>query len=391
MKVLMISDVYFPRVNGVSTSMQTFRRELAALGVDVTLAVPDYGKTLDDEENIVRIPSSRVLLDPEDRMMSYGAARKIAKSLPERDYDLIHIQTPFVAHYAGCSISRDLGVPCVTTYHTYFEEYFHHYIPFLPAAWLKSAARRFSRMQCDAVNAIVVPSNAMAKTLQDYGVRMETHIIPTGIPEEMFAVGNAEGFRKEQGIGENRKILLFVGRVAFEKNIGFLIRAARIAKNEVPELLLLIAGEGPAEESLKRFTSQTGMEGHVSFIGYLDRKDRLKDCYAAADAFVFASRTETQGLVLLEAMAAAKPVISTAYMGTRDILTEESGAIVPAEDEKEFAAAMVRVLQDEELRMDMSGKSLRHAKSWRSGVMAEKMARLYEGLAGRIQTLPDLE
>ena len=390
MKVLMISDVYFPHVNGVSTSMQTFRKELGNLGVDVTLAVPDYGSNQEPDESIVRIPSSRVLLDPEDRMMSYGAAKNVAKMLPERDYDLIHIQTPFVAHYAGCSISRELGIPSVTTYHTYFEEYFHHYIPFLPAAWLKGAARRFSRKQCEAVDAIVVPSHAMAKTLLDYGVKMEMHIIPTGIPEEMFAGGDAEGFRKEQRIEEGRKILLFVGRVAFEKSIGFLIRAAQIAKQEVPGLLLLIAGEGPAEDSLKRLTSQAGMNEHVRFIGYLDRKDRLKDCYAAADAFVFASRTETQGLVLLEAMAAAKPVISTAFMGTKDILTEESGAIVPEEDENEFAAAMVRVLQDEELRKEMSGKSLRHAMTWRSGAMAEKMARLYAGLTGKIQTMQDL-
>jgi glycosyltransferase involved in cell wall biosynthesis len=159
MRVLMISDVYFPRINGVSTSIQTFRRDLAALGQQVDLLAPAYPARADaDQEDILRIPSRYLFFDPEDRMMSARAIRKKIPELRRRRYDLVHIQTPFVAHYLGLRIARELGVPVVETYHTYFEEYLYHYLPWLPASWLRGAARRFTRSQCNQVDAVVVPS-----------------------------------------------------------------------------------------------------------------------------------------------------------------------------------------------------------------------------------------
>lgn len=155
--------------------------------------------------------------------------------------DILHIQTPFVAHYAGVRLARNLKIPSVLSYHTYFEEYLYHYIRFLPRFMLRWAVRYMTRRQCGQV------------------------------------------------VAEVQEI--------------------------VPDILFIVAGEGPAEGQLRAMVESLGLDENVRFIGYLNNLQSLRDCYCAADAFIFASRTETQGLVLLEAMALGVPVVSTAKMG----------------------------------------------------------------------------
>ena len=374
--VLMISDVYFPRINGVSTSIETFRRELSTLGVRSHLIAPAYPGE-DANADITRVKSKKVWLDPEDRMMRYRDIVRLAQSLRGRKFDLIHIHTPFIAHYAGLALARELGLPCVLTYHTLFEEYLHHYIPFMPRAWSRPLARRFSREQCNAVNQVIVPSSAMLERLRAYGVRTPIEVLPTGIPLTQFTTRDASGFRSQYAIDPKRPVMLFVGRVAFEKNLAFLLRVIEIARGSHPEILLVIAGQGPAESRLKRLTRKLGLENNVRFIGYLDRVRELPACYCAAEAFVFASDTETQGLVLLEAMAAGVPVISTAVMGTRDILAPERGALVAPQDAAGFAATISRLLGDAALRARLADEAPQYAREWASDVMARRLADFY--------------
>ena len=200
----------------------------------------------------------------------------------------------------------------VATYHTLFEEYLQHYAKLIPASWLRGQARGFSRRQCNALDAVVVPSTAMRERLDSYGVTSPLHVLPTGIPMVQFAGGDGARFRRQFGIAEARPMALFVGRVAHEKNIGFLLEALVHALKARPDTLLVIAGEGPAMADLKAQTVALGVEASVQFIGYLDRKQALPDCYAAADVFVFASRTETQGLV-----PAAVALVGAASKGDR--------------------------------------------------------------------------
>ena len=168
---------------------------------------------------------------------------------------------------------------------------------------MRAAARRFSRAQCNDLDAVVVPSRAMRDVLHDYGVHVPVEIIPTGIELERLSGGDGAAFRQRHGIAPQRPVLVHVGRVAYEKNIDFLLRMLTRVRAAIPGVLLVIAGEGPARGHLQRLASQLGLERNMLFLGYLDRRNALLDCYCAGDAFVFASRTETQGLVLLEAMA----------------------------------------------------------------------------------------
>ena len=299
-----------------------------------------------------------------------------------RDCDLIHVQTPFVAHYAGVKAARLLGRPVVATYHTLFEEYLQHYAPFLPAGWLKRQARAFSRRQCNALDTVIVPSTAMQQRLAAYGVTAPLQVLPTGIPLRQFAGGCGPAFRYRHGILSTRPVALFVGRVAHEKNIGFLLEALAHARQARPDLLFVVAGEGPAMADLKAQVRALGLRDSVQFIGYLDRRSELPDCYAAADVFVFASRTETQGLVLLEAMAAGLPVIALSEMGTTDILAPGRGAISPAADPKIFGAALADFLNRPSAWRHLRQEAPTYAAEWSDRAMAARLAGLYRQLAG---------
>jgi glycosyltransferase involved in cell wall biosynthesis len=383
-RVLMLSDVYFPRINGVSTSIETFRRDLAARGVATHLVAPAYGtqNASADDADVVRIRARRVPFDPEDRLMHFRALRRAVDRLIEHgDYDLIHVQTPFAAHYVGTRAARRHGLPVMATYHTHFEEYIHHYLPLLPRRVLRAVARHIARTQCNGLDAVVVPSGAMADTLRGYGVTAPLHVLPTGIPVAHFTGGDRARFRARHGIDAQRPVALFVGRVAHEKNIDFLLRALPYALRRQPDLLLVIAGEGPALRALRHQAEASGLAQHVLFVGYLDRERELPDCYAAADVFVFASRTETQGLVLLEAMAAGLPVVALAVLGTRDIVLPARGAIAAPDDEAAFGAEVAALTADPARRALLSAQAREFAECWSSPERARQLEALYRSVS----------
>ena len=383
LRALWISDVYFPRVNGVSTSIQTFRRDLAALGCDTWLIAPSYPEEWHDDERVLRQPSRYLVFDPEDRMMVGGAALTACRKL-RGQVELVHVQTPFVAHRIGLRAARELALPVVETYHTFFEEYLHHYLPVLPRWALQSFARAVSRRQCNAVDAVIAPSAQLASVLRGYGVAAPVEVIPTGLNLDEFTAGDGPLFRSKFSIDPGRPMMLLVGRVAHEKNIDFVLRVLAQVRETVPDVLLVIAGEGPALRALERSVRAAGLADHVLFVGYLDRRGALLDCYRAANVFVFASRTETQGLVLLEALALGVPVVSTAVLGTKEVLEHAQGAIIVEEDVGAFAAAVVRVLRSPELQTSLARDARRYVETqWSSVEMARRLLRLYGNVLQR--------
>jgi glycosyltransferase involved in cell wall biosynthesis len=230
------------------------------------------------------------------------------------------------------------------------------------------------------VDAVVSPSEPVRRRLLEYGVTRPIHVIPTGMTEDRFVRGSPQRFREQFGFAPDQRIVLNVGRVAHEKNLGFLLRMFPLVARRDPRAVLVIAGEGPARASLQAEAEKLGIGPRTRFIGNLDRERTLNDCYAAADVFVFASRTETQGLVLLEAMAQSRPVVSTACLGTRSVLTAGSGACVVEESEADFAAAVCAVLKDPARARAMGEKARAWSGQWSSASLAANMAHLYREL-----------
>jgi glycosyltransferase involved in cell wall biosynthesis len=273
------------------------------------------------------------------------------------------------------------GIPCIATYHTHFEEYLFHYIRFLPKAALRAAARALARHQCNALDAVVVPSQPMAATLRDYGVDAPLRVIPTGLPESQFIPGNGIRFRQAWGIGLERQVALFVGRAAFEKNIGFLLEMIDLARRQRPRVMLVVAGEGPALPALRRQAEALRLEDHVRFVGYLPRDGGLRDCYAAADVFTFASQTETQGLVLLEAMAIGLPVLAIPALGAAEIIAPCRGALPAADTPEAFAAQLVELLDRPDTLSAMADAGIDFAREWDAATQGARLAALYRDLA----------
>jgi glycosyltransferase involved in cell wall biosynthesis len=375
----MVSDVALPRVNGVSTAIATYRNSLGTHGIKTRLIAPRYGHE-PCESDTTRLSGWRVPFDPEDRLILPARLRRAVIDAA-CDADLIHIHTPFAAHYAGLAAARRLDLPVVATYHTLFEEYLHLYASALPERTMRALARTVSRAQCNALSASIVPSQAMARRLREYGIHTPIHVLPTGVPLEQFAVADRAEcrarFRACHDIPLERPVALFVGRAAHEKNIDYLIEALGHAHESAPDLLLLIAGDGPAISHLQRLAQRSSYANSIRFIGYLDRAAQLPECYAAADFFVFASRTETQGLVLIEAMAIGLPVVALAAMGTCDLLESRRGALVPADDVGAFGAAMAQLANNSELRQRLGEEARALAADWSDRALTARLAALY--------------
>ncbi len=386
MHILMLSDAYFPRVNGDSASMRTFARDLVRRGHQVTVVAPSYG----DEDQVeafelIRLPSRRIFFDPEDRLIQASAMRRLLLQLQGRQFDVIHIQTPFRAHQLGTRLGMVTGIPTVETYHTYFEQYVSHYLPWLPPRALRAGARWISRRLCHAVDHLIVPTRQMLDVLDGYGIRTPSTVIPTGIHLDEFSGGDGDRFRQAHRIGLGRPTLVTVSRLAVEKNIVFLLDVAKVLVQEFPDLYFVIAGEGPDASRLKQRTRELGLQDHVGFFGNLDRNSKLLDCYKSGDVFVFASPTETQGLVLIEAMALGVPIVSTAVMGTATVLERARSARISVENVAEFAGHVALLLRSPELRRRLSAAGPADAQAWSAPALMQQVTDLYQRLAlGRV-------
>lgn len=385
MNILMVSDVYFPRVNGVSSSIRTFARELKRLGHAVTIVAPDYGANGDEqpEFDMIRLPARTIFFDPEDRLIRGSAINGAIERLSSREWDVVHIHTPFRAHQLGVKLARRIGKPTVESYHTFFEEYVGHYLPWLPKRLSRFGARYFSRSLCHGVDHLIVPSDEMTDVLKRYGITTPSSVIPTGIHLDEFRGGDGQRFRRAHGIDDDRPTIVTVSRLSAEKNIGFLLDVARVLIDEFPRLVFILAGEGPDADRLKRRAGQIGLKDNVVFVGNLDRRTQLLDCYKAGDVFVFASPTETQGLVLLEAMSLGVPVVSTAVMGTATVLKDARSARISSENVGDFAANVAMLLRSNAERKKLSDAGPRDAEAWSAPVLMEKVVSLYRDLSAR--------
>lgn len=383
MNILMVSDVYFPRVNGVSSSIRTFARELKRLGHEVTIVAPDYGDNGDEraEFDMIRLPSRVIFFDPEDRLIRRSAIAPAIEQLAQRPWDVVHIHTPFRAHQLGVRLAKRLNRPTVESYHTFFEEYVGVYLPWLPKSMSRFAARYFSRSLCHGVDHLIVPSDEMTQVLRRYGIVTPSSVIPTGIHLEEFRGGDGARFRHAHGIADDQPTLVTVSRLSAEKNISFLLDVARALVDEFPRLAFILAGEGPDAERLKRHAEAIGLRDHVVFVGNLDRRTTLLDCYKAGDVFVFASPTETQGLVLLEAMSLGVPIVSTAVMGTATVLRHAKSARISGENVREFTENVAVLLRSAQERKALADAGPHDAAAWSAPVLMERVVQLYRDLS----------
>lgn len=377
MKIGIFTDSYKPYTSGVVTSISTFKEEMTRLGHEVHIFAPSYPNYEDDEANVYRFYSVPSPTNPDFTLAIpvYPGLNLIVRRLK---LDIIHVQSPFTMGRVGLHYARKYRIPLVFTYHSRYDQYVH-YVP-IAQELAKEITIKYSSSFCNHCDHIIVPSADIEEIVSDFAVHKPITVIPTGIPLQRFKNGDPHWLRANFDIPENNKILLFVGRLTKEKNLSFLIRTFTQVKNQQPNTTLVLTAQGPMEEELKALSSELGLSAQdIIFTGAVPF-DTLVNVYYSADLFVFSSLTETQGLVITEAMAAGLPVVAVRASGVQDMVDDGVNGILTNLDMDELADAICRVLEDEVLYHHLKKNALLKAESLSARSMALKLEALYEQL-----------
>lgn len=388
MKVIYPTDNYWPRVSGMAVSIDSFRFELAKHDYAIHVFAPNYPGSEDLDlkmqyKYVHRFRSGKVFFSKDDRLVKFSEKKHVNKILDELKPDICHIQTEFTMGRLVTKYAETHRLPLVMTCHTYFEQYINHYMPFLPHGQARRFARNFTRKFYNRADVVIAPTIFMKEVLESYGVDTPIEVIPTGIPADEFAglskdneKQNSRWFKEYPEL-KGKKLLLHAGRIGQEKNVDFLIQMLEQVVRQIPDVILMFAGDGPDREKLQQSIDELGLHKNVVFFGFVDR-NRMKELYHLADIFVFASKTETQGLVTAEAMICHTPVVAIGKMGTRQIMNGDNGGYMVEEDVDEFASKVLLLLKDSKLYHAKSEEAYRYAQNWTIEVMAKKMVKIYE-------------
>lgn len=370
----MFSDCYEPVINGVVTSIACLVEALERDGHQVSLFVPDHPNQGRSSPGIHRFRSGAFWFHKEERFCLPWPPSTLAAFFQQR-FDVVHLHTPFNLGLLGRTCARLRKLPTVFTHHTLWEEYVH-YMP-LPPKFMRAVAIGICNSFCNGSNRVVAPSAEVRDRLREQGVSNAIDVIPTGIDTNVFAGGFPELAWEELGFAEGSRLFVYVGRVAREKSIDFVLKAFRELHRREPRCRLALVGDGPARAELERQAVDLGLGEIARFLGFRPRTE-LKHYLAAARGFLFASRTETQGLVLLEAQAAGVPVVGVRASGTSEAVDHErSGVLVDPGDLESFVDAAFKLATEDEVFSGMAQQAREWAESFSSAAMARRMVETY--------------
>ena len=377
MRIALFTECYHPIVNGVVVSVVTFSRELVKLGHQVDIYAPAFPGHRDTEPNVFRMPSISLPNHPRYPLAIPGSSFLLRDVITSRRPDIIHAQHPMVTGREARRWARRLGCPFVFTYHTLIREY-AHYVP-LPRPLVRAMAVRLSRNFSNSADAVVVPTRATGEILRSYGVRTRLEAIPTGVDLDLMRSTPRQPVRSRFTIPAGVPVIAFSGRIAREKSVDVLIQALRVVSERFPEARLLLVGGGPWQQHCQRLAASLGVAERTVFTGYLPRTE-VFDCLAEADVFAFPSLTDTQGVVVLEAMALGCPPVAARSGAVEDVIEHEKSGLIVEPSPAGLAGGITRVLESEELRRALAGKARSRAEEFSSGRMAARLSQLYETL-----------
>jgi glycosyltransferase involved in cell wall biosynthesis len=360
-------------LNGVAVSVATFAHELERQGVRVYIFAPAYRGYQETADNVFRFPSFHPPHVP-DYPLSFPYSSKALARFGGLHIDVVHTHSPFLLGRVGAALARRHRLPLVHTYHTLITEYVH-YVPFARGL-ARRAAIRLSRTYCNRATAVIVPTPAIRDVLHSYGVTAPIAVIPTGVDLQPDPPGR-QTLRQQWGVSEATPVLLFVGRIAREKNVALLLQThARIVQT-FPEACLVLVGGGPELAASQARARALGIADRTRFVGPVAH-DQIAAYYTAADLFLFPSVTETQGVVLTEAMSVGLPCVAARAYGAAQIVRDGSTGFLTEPTAEALASAALTLLQRPALRQQMSRQSRAAAQSFSSPELAQQLVATYE-------------
>ena len=371
MKLAFFTEAYDPFINGVVTSLKTLRGSLEELGHEVTIFAPRYAGYEDDDPNIIRLPSVRWLTH------HYRLLSPLARNhdvLAGGGFDLIHSHHPFTMSRLAERLAAKHGLPLVYSFHTMLHEY-GQYVPVLADAgshWLTSRYRR----HCHRADRVVVATEVVRDVLRAQGVTAAITVVPEGVPSQLATPGGRERVRQKLALSAGTPLALYAGRLAREKQLGFLLRAfSRLARTH--DVRLCLVGGGPLAPSLRAEAQRLGISDRVILCGWVPH-ERIADYYAAADIFVFPSAADAMGIALVEAMSVGLPCVAISRYGPSEVVVNEVTGLLTAFDETDFSDAIGRLLDNPRLRERMGEAARRRARDFDPALSTARLVEVYQ-------------
>lgn len=381
MNIVMLTNTYTPHVGGVARSVEAFAAEYRRRGHRVLVVAPEFANRPPDETDVVRIPAIQNF-NGSDFSAVLPVSGLLTEALDAFRPDLVHAHHPYLLGMTALRVARYRELPLVFTHHTLYEQY-THYVPVDSPAFRRfviELATRYANL-CDQVFA---PSESIATLLRERGVKAPIAVVPTGVNLERFAQGDAAGFRRRMGIPDNAFVVGHLGRLAPEKNLVFLSEAVAAFLKTAPRAHFLLVGKGSSEAEIRTIFEREGLSEHLHVAGILE-PPQLADAYHAMDVFAFASRSETQGMVLTEAMAAGAPVVGLDAPGVREVVKDRhNGRLLHEESIEDFRAALQWVAElPAERRRQLRQSAVATAEDFSMPRSAAKALGCYEALRAR--------
>jgi len=365
-------------LGGVSAAVETLRGSLERLGHRVVVVAPRTPRSGCGEDGVIRVPAVPAPTYP-DFALPLPLGPTVARQIEALDLDVFHAQHPFLLGASARRLARAAGRPLVFTHHTLYDRY-AHYVP-LPRPLVRWGAVRWSTRFANGADLVVVPSVALRERLRAQGVHRPIEVVPTGTEPARFHPGDRAAARAALGLPAEARLLLYVGRLDREKNLEFLLEAFAVVAARLPGVELLLVGRGTRGAALRELAARRGVGARVHFPGGVPR-DAVVRYYQAADLFVFASTTETQGLAVLEAMSVGVPVVAVRASGVEEAVVDGVTGLLVPEDPETFAAAAQLVLTDRDLAAKLASGAREAVSRLTAEAQAARLVALYRRLRG---------
>ena len=375
MKIVMFTNTYSPHVGGVARSVDLFTRDLSKLGHEVLVVAPHFDGETEDDKQVLRVPAIKNF-NGSHFSVPIPLPFMVEKTIQDFAPDVIHSHHPFLMGDTALRTARKHGLPLVFTHHTMYEQY-THYAP-LDLETLRPFVIKLVTLYTDFCNHVIAPSSSIAEILRSRGVTRPIVDIPTGVDTAYLAEGDGKAFRQRHHIPGKAEVVGHLGRLAPEKNLRYLTQAVADYVRTKPQVYFLVVGDGPGSEEIVTFFEKADLASRLVMVGEKTGRE-LRDAYHAMDLFVFASRSETQGMVLVEAMAAGIPVIALDAPGSREVVKDGvNGRLLPADAHPGiFTRAVADYFGNDRKQTDWKEKAIGTAACYSREICARRMSELY--------------
>ncbi|KOF57194.1 glycosyl transferase [Clostridium sp. DMHC 10] len=376
MKILITTDTYFPMTNGVVISMDNLYKQLKLLGHDVKILTLSSDGNEHISGDIYYFSSYNSNIYPNTRVIKLGQ-NKIIKELIKWNPDIIHSQSEFSTMIVAKYLKRKLNIPQVHTYHTMYEDYLHYFLG--GKVLRKTVVSKLTGILLNTFETVIAPTEKIKEKLESCNVSTNIEVAPTGINIEKFQKGlsqvEKEKLLSRYGLSSKDTILLYVGRIAEEKNIEEVLSLYNNALRYVKNTKLLIVGGGPDLPKLKDIVKKYGIEEYVKFTDMINT-DEIYKYYNLGDIFITASISETQGITYIEALASGLPVICRWDMCIKDLIIDRQTGFT-YKNEEEFKNALINIVLNEELKRHMGTNIQSKVRSYSVERFGERILEVY--------------